>query len=586
MNALMEIGGRAVAEAVAPLLRDKEARLRNRAIEILICTGSEAAPLMTEMLNDPDDDVVKFAVDILGGTKDASPTPAVASLLAHPNANVRGAVVLYMGRVRPYGAAAYITEALGDTEEWVRFSAVEALGLLGDIRYLEPLLKIVRAESGVVREAAVDALAGMATTANSYEILMTLNEFLGKERVLPAAPIVKILEKAAVAPWNLNDFETLRKALCNIFERASEEADIETRKIALRGFVLIRDGRGIGRAIELMDSMEELDEETEEYVIKTLTELCGDRPLPSHVLEYIEENRCYSVVLIKVAGLLRSVEALPALEKSLEWATKEKARAILTAVDNIGSADSKGLLHKSLYSHDGHVRKMAAKTFARIAGEEVIDDLFAMMLRERYRDVIEGITETLAGLGTEKVRLGFVNLISSNRGDMREMACMGLGIIGSPLSAKRLVEATDDQEFSVRKMAYVSLAMIDAPEAAETVVKGLGLGDEDISIAILDSISSIAADGVRDAVRERLGDSSLWVRHHAAALLGEIMDMESEGALINILENDAPPVKAAAAKALAGFASKNALPVLKGIYEGADPSLRAVITRAIEEIQC
>jgi HEAT repeat protein len=134
-------------------------------------------------------------------------------------------------------------------------------------------------------------------------------------------------------------------------------------------------------------------------------------------------------------------------------------------------------------------------------------------------------------------------------------------------------------------MGYVSLAMMDAPEAAETVVKGLGLGDEDISIAILDSISSIAADGVRDAVRERLGDSSLWVRHHAAALLGEIMDMESEGALINILENDAPPVKAAAAKALAGFASKNALPVLKGIYEGADPSLRAVITRAIEEIQ-
>jgi len=586
MNALMEIGGRAVAVAVAPLLRDREARLRNRAIEILICTGSEAAPLMTEMLSDPDDDVVKFAVDILGGIKDASPAPAVASLLTHPNANVRGAVVLYMGRVRPYGAAAYITEALGDTEQWVRFSAVEALGLLGDIRYLEPLLEIVRVESGVVREAAVDALAGMATTANSYEILMTLNEFLGKERALPVAPIVKILEKAAGAPWDVTNFERLRESLSNIFERASEEADIETRKIALRGFVLIRDARGIGCAIELMDSMEELDEETEEYVIKTLAALCGDRPLPADVLEYMEDSRRGSIVLIKVAGLLRSVEALPALEKSLEWATKEKARAILTAVDKIGSSDSKGLLHKSLYSHDGHVRKMAAKTFARIAGEAVTDDLFAMMLRERYRDVIEGITGTLAGLGTEKVRLGFINLISNSREDMREMACMGLGIIGSPLSIKRLVEATEDKDPSVRKMAYVSLSMIDAPEAAEAVVKGLCLGDEGISMAILDSISAVAAVELREAVRERLGDSSLWVRHHAAALLGEIMDLDSEGALINILENDAPPVKAAAAKALAGFASKDALPVLKGIYEGADPSLRAVITRAIEEIQC
>ncbi len=586
MNALMEIGGKTVVAAVAPLLRDKEARLRNRAIEILIGAGDEATALVSEMLNDPDDDVVKFAVDILGEIKDPAPAPVVAKLLKYPNANVRGAAALYMGRARPYGAASYITEALGDTEQWVRFSAVEALGLLGDIRYLEPLLEIVRRESGLVREAAIDALARMATTANSYEILMTMEEFISEDLAIPVGSIVGILEKAASAPWDISSFATLGDMLFNVFDRASGDTDVEIRKTALRGFVLLKDARGVSRIMDFIHSMEELDEETEEYVVRTLVELCGGSKLPADVLEGIERGGQNAIVLIKVAGRLRSVEALPALESCLEGASKETARAVLAAIDHIGSAESKAILHKSIYSHDGHVRKMAAKTLARVAGEAVIEDLFAMMLRERYRDVIEGITGTIAGLGTVKVRDGFISLLSNNRQDMREMACMGLGLMGQNASTAPLIEATEDEDPQVRKMAYVSLSKLNAPEATGTVIKGLGLGDEEVSIAILDSLDAVTTEDLRDAVRERLGDSNLWVRHHAVTLLGEMLDRDSEEALIGILEKDAPPVKAAAVRALASLASQKALPILKGLYEVSEPSLRCLIIKAIEEIEC
>jgi len=586
MNALVEIGGTVVVAAVAPLLRHNEARLRNRAIEILIHAGNEATALVSSMLNDPDDDVVKFAVDILAAIEDPAPAPAVAKLLNYHNANVRGAAVLYMGRVRPYGAAAYITEALGDAEQWVRFSAIEALGLLGDIRYLEPLLEILRRDSGIVREAALDALSKMATTANSYEILMTMEEFITDDQTVPVSAIVEILEKAASAPWDVSSFATLGELLFNVFERASEDMDIETRKIALRGFVLLKDRRGLRRVMDFIDSMEELDEETEEYVVDALVELCGGTKLPEDVLEGIKEGGIKAIILIKTVGRLRSVEALPALEVCLNRATKDEARAVLVAIDEIGSAESEAILHKSIYSHDGHVRKMAARTLARFAGETVTDDLFAMMLRERYRDVIEGVTETLARLGTNKVRSGFENLLSSSREDMREMACMGLGLMGGDASTAPLIKATEDKETNVRKMAYVSLAMLGVPEAAGTVIKGLGLGDDDISIAILDSLESVTAVELRDAVRERLSDNNLWVRHHAVTLLGEMLDMDSEEALIEILENDLPPVKAAAARALAGFSSEMAVPVLKALYGGSEPSLRSAITKAIEEIEC
>lgn len=586
MNALVEVGGTVVVAAVAPLLRDNEARLRNRAIEILIKAGTEATALVSSMLNDPDDDVVKFAVDILAAIKDPAPAPAVAKLMNYPNANVRGAAVLYMGMVRPYGAAAYITEALGDVEQWVRFSAIEALGLLGDTRYLEPLLEILRRESGIVREAAVDALSKMATTANSYEILMTMEEFITDDNALPVRAIVEILEKADSAPWDISGFATLGELLFNLFEKASEECDIETRKVALRGFVLLKDRRGVRRVMDFIDSMEELDEETEEFVINALVELCGGAKLPDDVLEGIKKGGSKAIVLIRIAGRLRSVEALPALEACLNIGTKDEARAVLATLDDIGSTESEAILRKSIYSHDGHVRKMAARTLARLAGESVTDDLFAMMLRERYRDVIEAVTETLARLGTKKVRLGFTNLLSSSRDDMREMACMGLGLMGGEASTAPLMEATEDKEANVRKMAYVSLSMLGAPEAAGTVIKGLGLGDDDISIAILDSLESVTEVELRDAVRERLKDSNLWVRHHAVTLLGEMLDIDSEEALIDILENDLPPVKAAAARALAGFSSEMAIPVLKALYDGSEPSLRSTIIKAIEEIEC
>jgi len=586
MNALMEIGGSAVAAAVSPLLRNKEARVRNRAIEILISAGGAATPLVSAMLSDPDVDVVKFSVDILTEIKDPAPASKVAKLLKSANANVRGAAVIYMGRVRPYGAASHITEALGDNEQWVRFSAVEALGLLGDVRYLEPLLEIARQERGLVRDAAVDSLSRMATTANSYEILTTMEDFIGDDLAVPMASIVEILEKAASAPWDMSSFESLGELLFNIFERASEDGDIEAKKIAFRGFVLLGDVRGTGRVMDFMNSMEELDVEMEEYLIETLAALCGGRKLPQEVLEGIEKGGNIGIILIRVAGRLRAVEALPALERCLDRASKEEARAILTTLDSIGAIKSKAILHKSIYSHDGHVRKMAAMTLARLAGEEVVDDLFAMMLRERYRDVIEAVTSTIAVLGSEKVRSGFMNLLSNSREDMREMACMGLGMMGGQASATPLIEATEDKEPKVRKMAYVSLAMLGVNEAADAIIKGLGLGNEEISIAILDSLNTVDSGELREAVRERLKDSNLWVRHHAAALLGEMMDSESENALIEILVKDEPPVKVAAVRALAGLQSETALPVLKAIYEGSEPTLRGAITKAIEEIQC
>jgi len=586
MNALVNIGGHEVAAAVAPLLRNSEARFRNRAIEILISSGSASTPIVSEMLEDGDDDVVKFAVDILAGTGDASTSERVAELIKHPNANVRGAVALYMGMAQPFGATQYIMAAISDSEQWVRFSGVEALGLLGDIRHLEPLLEIVREESGAVREAAVDALSRMATTANSYEILMTMRDSMKDDAFIPVFAIVGILEKAAHASWNMNKFDTLKEMLFRIFDSAVTEPELDKRMSALRGFVLLNDSRGIKRVMEFMDSFDELDEDMEEYVLSTFVELCSGRDVPAEVFERIKKGGKNTLTLIKFIGRLKSVEALPALSQCLEHCGRDEARAILFAVEEIGAADSEELLYKAIYSSDGHVRKIAARTLARVAGDKATDNLFAMIIKEKYRDVIEEVTDSLAAIASENVRTGFINLIRSEREDLREMGCRGLGGLGGDSSVEPLEGALEDSDLRVRKMAYVSLAMLGVPRALEAVIKGLALGDEEISIAIMDSLNAVKTDELKEALRDRLGDSSLWVRYHAVTLLGEMLDREAEDKLLEMLRNDEPPVRAAAAGALASMVSDKALPILKSMYEEADASMRCAIEKAIEEIGC
>ncbi len=586
MNALMDIGGEDVVLRVVPLLRSADAALRNRAIEILIRAGTAATGPVTAMLTDPDDDVAKFAVDILAGVEDPGAVDAVAPLLSHPNPNVRGAAALYMGRARPDGAAEHIMEALGDSEPWVRFSAIEALGFLSDMRYLEPLLDILRKDDGVLREAALDALSRMATPANAYEILMTMESVIKDPAEIPAAAVVDILEKAREAPWEVGSFLNLRDMLFSVFEKAAGNQDLETRKTAFRGFALLKDPRGIAPMLGFLDAAGELDEETEEFITGILVSLVEDGPMPDEVLRRIEEGGPGSHILIQAAGRLRAVEALPALEKALETAAKEDARAILRAVDEIGSPDSEKMLRKALYSPDGHVRKMAATTLAGLCGAVVADDLFSMLVREKYRDVIEGISDALAGLGTAKVRSGFEKLLESTRTDLREVACRGLGMMGTEESTDPLVRASQDEDPGVRKAAYLALAALGLPSAEDALVRGLGLGDSGISTAILESLAEVNTEGLRHAIRERLSDEDIWVRHHAATILGEMGETEAEDDLLKVLAEDVPPVKAAAAGALARLASERAVPLLKDLYEGSDPSLRSAIERAIEEIGC
>ena len=209
LNALTAIGGEPVAVAVVPTLGSEDVAIRNIGVEILEQLGSVAVEPVGKILNDSDDDVVKFGVDILSKIKDPRVEGLLAPLVEHKNPNVRAAVVLCMGKVDVATAVPTLLKALGDSEEWVRFSAIEGLGHLEDKGALDALLAIIESESGLVQEAALDAVARIASSEDSIKVLPKVEALLTQGHVLSVGAVVELIEKALMPGSSISNEHSL-----------------------------------------------------------------------------------------------------------------------------------------------------------------------------------------------------------------------------------------------------------------------------------------------------------------------------------------------------------------------------------------
>ena len=96
-HSLMSIKNEVTAYMMLPLLRE-DAFLRNTALIILREMGNFTIPLLIVLLNDKDDDVRKFALDLIYDIQYCNyPDKLVEMLKNDPNANVRAAAAKALG---------------------------------------------------------------------------------------------------------------------------------------------------------------------------------------------------------------------------------------------------------------------------------------------------------------------------------------------------------------------------------------------------------------------------------------------------------------------------------------------------------
>ncbi len=388
-RSLISIGGEVTAWMVLPLLREP-AFFRNTAMVILKEIGAVALPHLPPLLLDKDDDVRKFAIELLsdGGARDQA--PGLMDRLANDgNPNVRGAAAKALGALGCREALPRLVAALKDME-WVRFSVLEALSLLGDEEVVEPILELLADPSLATRRAAIEALGAIGSPRAGEALL----HHLGKaDRTDRPIALMSLLRIGATLPGDGYPDDLLEIFL-------GDDEEWEDRIVALQGLIGIAGPDALRKIFDMAGSLDETRPDDEGVLrgIKELLPLCGHPETLPTLLDDPSLRFRGKTILAELVGQLGVREAVPALVSRLGDDVRDVRRAAAIALGKIRDEGALDGLIDALNDSDGHVRKSVVSALAGVGKKEAFKPLLVLLRGEKYNDVSEEAIRAMSAL--------------------------------------------------------------------------------------------------------------------------------------------------------------------------------------------
>lgn len=391
IQSLISIGGEVTAYMVTPLLRDEIPFIRNAAIVILRALGQVSIPCLYGLLNDKDDDIRKFALDLLGEIREGVPFERIIPLLKDQNPNVRASAANALGMIGQRECIPYLIEGIHD-EEWVAFSVIEAIGKIGDEMALDALLGVLSSGSEPLRLAAIDAISRIDTNTAKD----TLKEYFKRTKGIEREVAIKSLLKLDTIPEG-ND-------IAELVLRLFEESEWDDRLLYLKGLTMLRYHEAIPLIIDITGSVDPSMPYSED-VIEEVKSRLREFGCSNSIINVIKDPQFRfrgKVIAIDVAGDLKCSRAVPFLIELLKTDIRDVRRASIKAIGNIEGKDVKDTLIEAVDDYDGHVRKAAVIALGRIGAEEAFEPIFQLLQKETYEDVFEDAVNALLNINKEK----------------------------------------------------------------------------------------------------------------------------------------------------------------------------------------
>lgn len=509
------------------------AGLRNSAVEALERLKSRGVPLLLRHLKDPDHDVRKFIVDILGNIGDRSSIPALVEALRDPDANVSAAAAENLGKIGDARAAAPLVEALDTEDVWLRYSVLGALARIGEPVPFPVFAPLV--SHAILKRPVFECLGAVGDRHAVPVLLEGLQDRVRAVREAAACSLAR-----------------LRGRLPAVYVR-----EVDERLAGLKGKPCVE---------ELIASLDTTDRQVREAVVGLLA-LIGDARAALPLLDGCRDERLRRACL---QGFRTMGEAgMTALLAAFSEADDEGKTFIIYLWGEMGFAGAAHLICEAMTSSRSSVRRAAVVAAGRIGLAGLLDRI-APLLDDSDQEVREGAVNALVRLAPacrDEVTAIARGLAVSPAPDSRRNAA---AIYAALADSERLALLVKDEDPQVRRSAVTALAGLGIPDCLGNLVMALVDEDPDVRIAAATGLGDMRSEACIEPLILSLGDGDPWVRCAALRSLGKIGGERSLDAIEGLLDNADGVVLITALEVLGGLGGERALHLVKKGLESSD----------------
>lgn len=423
-------------------------------------------------------------------------------------------------------------------------SAVEALGLLGDLRAIDLLSNLATSDISL-RDEAINAICSIGTS----EAVRVLNVLAG--------------------PPDNND----RKNGTNFTNR--EEKTVEQRSQRMREMMQQRGSGSTNRPSSLRDrniSSSKSSSRTSggNVFVQRAAKEALDSLGPNHGLDPLLDLLSHNdkQVRIGAADALGQI-ADPIAEKALQDAAQGSDIDTRNAARDAKERSSSDVSERSIQNNiDSSVKVSAAEALGKIGDPKAVIPLVRAM-NDENEQVVNAAAAAIRDMKSTSAMRPFQMALYDNDRDVVLDAIGKMSLIGNDKCVQLLGQALAHRDIFIRKEVVAALGRMQNPKAASALLRGLN--DAMIRSNV---IAALGNTGSKEAVMPLVGalkDISSSIVESAVIGLGKLGDERAVEPLIVLLRNNNSAYSEQVVQALRGFggapvakALADYLPVAKG----------------------
>jgi HEAT repeat protein len=477
---------------------------------------------------------------VLGRRRNRAIVPLLARWAAHPDDNVAVAALEALGRIGGVAAIEPLLGAVRSRSLFRTFPAIALLGQSGDPRVVAPLVELLD-EPHYMTEA-IGALGAS-----------------GQIRAI--APLARLL--VGPDPWRVRSAaRALTKLRTRILDRFGDPVAMEAAfqeavagKDAVDSLRRALVGADVGDAVALATVLAWLQDPT--GVEQLLALLDGD---PATVQAVCEALRGLGPV------------AAPAVGAALRTGSSARRACLLPLVVPRRSAVADLLF--CLDDPQASIRVLACSALGRIGDPSVVGSLFGLIGDANVR-VSQAAIAAVQSLGSEETKVHALAAAQSAHPATRRASLRILSYFGYAEGLDALLAAIEDDDERVRDAAAPGLALLEDPRALAALMASSRHPSPSTRAATMRAFGHSTSTPEIVAVLERgLEDAEPWVRYYACQSLGRLLATSAADKIIPLLDDAEGQVRVAAVEAMARLGGDRALATLDRASVATDVDVR------------